>query len=684
MSFNKNDSDPNMALMDCFKEHCITAEVIDCDHYRIRGGLVVETDYILHVQPVIDQCPSQTILFEPFFLSKNYTEFRTLASELLKTSQKILRQQTQPHNDIIQLCRFCETAHNLIDSERTKYIGKVNFMFVKVMAKQRKQLINDLLAATCQFMPKDNDETKKWSKDDRAFVHTVSSLVEAFFLTDHIDGEEYRLSHADKTDHHHALSSDSESTKSKRNLVGHIATPFKVVANTGKGGLHLITGAAGKAAGNLSKHMGAKPTEEGTTATKLSRSSIIVPLSTRSRLSGEKRHFEEQELTKIANEDAKLSVEDDGKPSNPGVVPSYSNPQPTVAFNSSNASATSNDSTSFMLKAKHYFQSNPLVLVGVLIGFIALIKVAGMKQFVIDGDLLALVVFATFCIGLHTPRPIIGGYDVPSSIKSKIVVKKNDVIDRSGRMLLRRSIVTMQMPGDLSAQDLTSANPLKMEDDAATHHDEGHHAVMGSPMAKFPVGAKIGSHNNCWSDPDPSDFVVRGPNYFGDKKKVPSGDYVFPCRGIDLFLTDSCPANVASNPDVFGGRLRELPSFIINFRLPWGVLVFYFEIPKRFVPYVRCAEEKDFCNDAEKQKLIDGMNTLSAPDRTVARFLMADAAQRNKTIKIVPVVVVSYIFEYIELFFGDMLTFYLFCFVNDKYRMDHGSSNRLSVASQLY
>jgi hypothetical protein len=42
-----------------------------------------------------------------------------------------------------------------------------------------------------------------------------------------------------------------------------------------------------------------------------------------------------------------------------------------------------------------------------------------------------------------------------------------------------------------------------------------------------------------------------------------------------------------SNPGVMGGQLRNLPTFIINFRLPWGILLAYFEIPEVFVPFVK-------------------------------------------------------------------------------------------------
>ena len=48
-------------------------------------------------------------------------------------------------------------------------------------------------------------------------------------------------------------------------------------------------------------------------------------------------------------------------------------------------------------------------------------------------------------------------------------------------------------------------------------------------------------------------------------------------------------SSARSNPGVMGGKLRETPTFIINFRLPWGLLLAYFEIPERFVPFVKAA-----------------------------------------------------------------------------------------------
>jgi len=95
--------------------------------------------------------------------------------------------------------------------------------------------------------------------------------------------------------------------------------------------------------------------------------------------------------------------------------------------------------------------------------------------------------------------------------------------------------------------------------------------VPAKTFHKFPDGAAIGSHHNCWSSPPSGNFRVRGPTYLKDKAKVPSANYLFPCRGCDLFLTDNAPVNVGRNRSILGGKLRDAPTFIINYRLPWGI-----------------------------------------------------------------------------------------------------------------
>lgn len=54
--------------MECFvaalKAKNVQAEVVDFDHYRIHGGMAVETDYILSVKP--KETSDLSVAFEEF------------------------------------------------------------------------------------------------------------------------------------------------------------------------------------------------------------------------------------------------------------------------------------------------------------------------------------------------------------------------------------------------------------------------------------------------------------------------------------------------------------------------------------------------------------------------------------------------------------------------------------------
>jgi Protein ENHANCED DISEASE RESISTANCE 2, C-terminal len=92
--------------------------------------------------------------------------------------------------------------------------------------------------------------------------------------------------------------------------------------------------------------------------------------------------------------------------------------------------------------------------------------------------------------------------------------------------------------------------------------------------------------------------------------------------------------DVRSISGVMGGQLRDVPSFIVNFRLPWGVLVFYAEIPEKFLPFLKACYDSSF--DSAKLPSMDDMTPM---ERTAARFLVGDDDHKNGTLKIVPVVV---------------------------------------------
>jgi hypothetical protein len=168
----------------------------------------------------------------------------------------------------------------------------------------------------------------------------------------------------------------------------------------------------------------------------------------------------------------------------------------------------------------------------------------------------------------------------------------------------------------------------------ATLIEKSKQIIAAKTFPKFPDGAAIGSHLNCWSSPAANNFQVRGPNYLEDHKKVASGDFLFPTRGVDLFLTDNAPTNVGRNACILGGKLRNVPTFIINYRLPWGVFISYHEIPERFLPFLRRGN-----GYGDMTVPLPSTADMSPGERAVSNFLLSDSEEKDAIWKMVPVVV---------------------------------------------
>jgi Protein ENHANCED DISEASE RESISTANCE 2, C-terminal len=174
-------------------------------------------------------------------------------------------------------------------------------------------------------------------------------------------------------------------------------------------------------------------------------------------------------------------------------------------------------------------------------------------------------------------------------------------------------------PSELLRKTLSVRSALSMPSTAQ-------HYQPCSPLPEFPAGAELGSHSNCWSRPAPEEFHVRGPHYDQNHKKVPSQQFLCPVSGLDLFLTDACPETVHQNSLLLGGKLHDKPRIVISFRLPWGVMLLYGDIPDRFVPYLH-----------DKERPIDEF--ADPAERALAKWFQADAKYRNERLKIIPSVV---------------------------------------------
>ena len=121
------------------KDRRISAEVVDLDHYRMRGGMAVETDYIISVKPTSGpKNPTKNPQIESFTLSKSYSAFRTLGHQLKKAADAVMMSDDDvlPPKSVQKLAQYCESVVHLVEAQRTQYLGKVRFFFCCCFTKK--------------------------------------------------------------------------------------------------------------------------------------------------------------------------------------------------------------------------------------------------------------------------------------------------------------------------------------------------------------------------------------------------------------------------------------------------------------------------------------------------------------------------------------------------------------------
>jgi hypothetical protein len=664
---NSNNRSPILVAL---QSHRLTAEVTDLDLYRAGVGLLsVETDYIVTVKSSESATTAAMaaaaaaavvveVTLEPFCLSKSYHQFRSLASQLKRAADSYTSgQPSSPAEsslprEAIKCAKYCELVSHLVESQKTQYLGKVHYAYAKALSKQRSRILNDVLDATCSYFP-DGDLA------EHPLLGEVASIIETFFLTDHCDPTTVATPEEQPTPpppskHTKKLSLDSQN--SSQPLFGAVSKELKGLLSLGMSNRNV----------SPSRERGGRKGGGGGGSKQANQSVVVQPLSTKARRSDELFQEESKEgpcaaVTAPAPEagaavpsrprSSSFSGSRRHQPPVPAVVSATKKEAQRVPTTISSSLRAAAASTPWGI----WFASNPTIFLGASGLALYFVYAAGERVVSVDGDVALLTLFAAFCLGLHLPRPPAADHDLlyPGAASSKPAGRRSSLredasLSSSARRLYKRmSIATTPRASVIAAAAAKSAllDPAlvaQLESEAENEEQGGHIdeeeeeavEILGSPLPLFPPGAKIGSHTNCYSEPDPGNFQVRGPNYFVDRKKIGSDEFLFPSRGIDLFLTDACPENVGSNSSVFGGNLRDEPTFIVNFRLPWGVLVFYFRIPDRFLPFVVAGQDPS----SDKSKL-PPLDKMSPGERTVCRFLLGDTQHKNETLKIVPVVV---------------------------------------------
>lgn len=233
-----------------------------------------------------------------------------------------------------------------------------------------------------------------------------------------------------------------------------------------------------------------------------------------------------------------------------------------------------------------------------------------------------------------------------SSVNSRTTRKGKVPIAKQGSILSRKkeylkqeeSVKKLKVTNDKVDDDteeeykdsiLYDEDDIEDEDNEQDVNDE-EDDVLPSPIPLWPGNYESYRDDekgtNCWSEPSSNIFKVRGKNYLRDKVKVKSPKSLFPCLGVDVWLSkeDNPPMrHIIRHPSVLGGTLHQNENntkvinkntFVVNFLLPFGNFVSYFEIPP--------------------------MDTLPPNIADVwTRFYKGDQAYRDARLKLLPVVV---------------------------------------------
>jgi hypothetical protein len=114
---------PKSPLLVALMEHRVSASVKDLDHYRVGGGLAVETDFIIRVDPTSEPKGNDP-QFEGFLVSKNYSAFRTLGTQLKKYADAAMTSGVDLPQSAQTVAQYAETVVHLVESQRTQYVGE--------------------------------------------------------------------------------------------------------------------------------------------------------------------------------------------------------------------------------------------------------------------------------------------------------------------------------------------------------------------------------------------------------------------------------------------------------------------------------------------------------------------------------------------------------------------------------
>lgn len=550
--------------------------MIDIDYQRsIYAFGAVDTHYIIQVRATPECDPR--FRFKTFNIEKSFHDFRNLVTEFRRASKDATEkvEKTKGWEGVPEstqnLIAFSDAFAHVIDSEPiSHFIGKMTFSRVQELAVERRKTLDKALRVLTENYPTSEYE------ESRAMKH-FKQIVNDFFLTDHIYDELAR--------EHQGLAADA--------TVKYLETkPIKSPS---------------------------PPTDPPPPPPPLTQEDNFVQGE---RWSGKSRGVVGEEATELNSESKATTVSG----SSPFVRPkSVRRRAPVDCRKSIRRQLIRTKTLTFSENEHHrnmdrrepeYLQSPATVLAmffGLILFFLWLPKVTIELQ--LDGACVLMIICAAVGMSL-----------APESHDACYHTHIGGEVMQSRTRVDSETLMRMSLGNDKPAERSLSRNCSIF-----TYSSDLKESSGKSPIQKFPKGAEIGSILNCWSEPVAHEFKVRGPNYLKDRIKIPSGPFLFPARGVDIFLSDCCPEHIARYKAILGGKLREKATFVINYRLPWGNCVTYSEIPSKFLPFLR------YCYD--KSLPLPSVDGLTNAEVCACRYLMADDKGKDQILKIVPKVV---------------------------------------------
>jgi len=209
------------------------------------------------------------------------------------------------------------------------------------------------------------------------------------------------------------------------------------------------------------------------------------------------------------------------------------------------------------------------------------------------------------------------------------------LVQKARRKAIHEYLVKSQKQGgDTShVQKIVKIQFIAIREVTATSSAEQHEVPKESPTPASPIDSSMTNTPwGAWSEADPAQLQIRGPDYLRDRKKIPAGDFMFKLVHNEVFSHHESEGKIdhwASRPDCY---LRKLPNrddfyIVVNWQVPGSPMV-------NWISYFKDKRLMENLNSEAKEA-----SCVAVFNRTLERFLDGNDNYRHERFKMIPRVV---------------------------------------------